>query len=740
MRNSFLAGAALAALAFNPASAADALDEIIILNDRLDQADLAGSGILIGPESLQEHQYADIDRILRAAPGVYIQEEDGFGLRPNIGLRGTGLDRASKITLMEDGILVAPAPYAAPSAYYFPRAARMNAIEIVKGPAAIKYGPRTQGGSINLLTTPVPETASAQALLQYGEHDTARAHLWAGGPIASGDKFKLSGLIEGLHDESGGFKKLDGGGDTGYRFDDIVAKAVLETRLGELSFKIQNSDEISDETYLGLTEADFLSSPNRRYAASELDEMDTEHNLVSLGWSREFGAAWSVALIGYRTDFQRDWFKLDRVDADGSAANGGKSGASISSILADPAQYEAELAILRGGEGFSSADGALLIKHNNRDYYAQGLQGVINWTGTVGGLNNELELGFRAHEDEMDRFQWWERARIDGFDLTVTGEDTPGTESNRIDSAEALAFYIQDRIDFGRLAVTPGVRYEHIELNRIDYGGGDPDRAGVPAKDVSNTVEAFVPGVSAIFDVSPEWKLFAGVHRGFAPPAPGQTNVDEEKAWNWETGARWAGGASRAEAVFFYNDYENLLGSCTASTGGGCDIGQQFEGGEAIVKGLEFLGETDLAVRFDTAFRLPLRISYTWTEAEFDSSFASEYDPWGDVLAGDSLPYIPEHQAQISLGLETGRWGGNVNFSLIGERRAQAGQGGIPSDQFLDAHTLTDIAAWFALTERVQLRGSVRNLFDEEYIAARRPSGLRPGAPQTWLVGLNARF
>lgn len=116
----------------------------------------SGSATLIDELELEKFDYDDIHRILAKVPGVNIRQEDGYGLRPNIGFRGVTPERSQKINILEDGVLIGPAPYSAPAAYYFPSVNRMTSVEVFKGPAAIKYGPNTVAGTLNLTTRSVP--------------------------------------------------------------------------------------------------------------------------------------------------------------------------------------------------------------------------------------------------------------------------------------------------------------------------------------------------------------------------------------------------------------------------------------------------------------------------------------------------------------------------------------------------------------------------------------------------------
>lgn len=158
IKKSLLAAAVIIALP--QAQAADDKQDIehisiISHHDKLRKE--AGSATLLSEAQLAEYEYDDIHRILSNVPGVNIREEDGYGLRPNIGFRGVTPERSKKITIMEDGVLIGPSPYSAPAAYYFPVPTRMTAVEVFKGPAAIKHGPQTVAGALNLVTRQVPE-------------------------------------------------------------------------------------------------------------------------------------------------------------------------------------------------------------------------------------------------------------------------------------------------------------------------------------------------------------------------------------------------------------------------------------------------------------------------------------------------------------------------------------------------------------------------------------------------------
>lgn len=697
---------------------------------------LAGSGQYVSDKDMTKSGSTDITRMLRSVPGVNIQEEDGFGLRPNIGLRGGRIDRSADLTLMEDGVLIAPAPYAAPAAYYFPKTQRMDGIEVRKGSSTVKYGPRTTNGAINLLTRPVPQVASGEVSISGGSYEGIRSSARGGQTVHTKDG-SFGAAVEYHHESSRGFKDPDYTGvDTGFNVSDYQLKLDYATPdsydlYQEIGVKFGYTDQDSNETYLGLTNADFSANPYRRYAASAVDNMDAYHHQAQITHYMEPMPGLDVTTTVYRTDFNRNWYKLNDVRAG--------TNQSIATVLNDPTTFAAHLAVLRGG---NSAANGLTVRANNRDYFAHGVQSAAKYQFNAYGTQNQLEVGLRYHEDEMDRYQHDDTYQMIGGRMVLTARGAPGSQSNRVQTGKAWAGYVTNRTDFGQLAVSPGVRYEYIDLETDNYGGADPTRTGANLQQFGSTITAIVPGVGVEYDLNENVQFIAGVHKGFAPPEPptnanNAANAREEESINYEAGARFKRGSVHAEVIGFYTDYENLLGADTFSGGGG-GAGDQFNGGEVDVMGLEAGIGADAADLFEPLpVKLPVNLTYTLTDTEFKNSFNSSFSEWGNVRSGDELPYVPKHQISLTAGVEGEKWLFSANAKYTDQMRTVAGSGALVEGiNSTDSHVTVDIYGEYQLHENVIPYISATNILDEEYIAAARPAGLRPGAPAMVYAGV----
>ncbi|ABZ75341.1 TonB-dependent receptor [Shewanella halifaxensis HAW-EB4] len=695
------------------------MEQISIFGKQNPLNTVPGSAYKINQAELDTFKYTDIMRTLASIPGVYIQEEDGYGLRPNIGMRGTGQNRSEKISIMEDGVLAAPAPYASPAAYYFPTPGRMQSIEILKGSSTVKYGPRTTGGVINMLSRQIPEEELAGKLdVAAGQDGFGKLHAYAGG---QGER--VGAVVDFYRYQADGFKHINGvGGDTGFEKNDALAKVSIRSAddakyAQVLEFKLKYSDEVSNETYMGLTDSDFETTPYARYSASQKDVMNTEHKQLQINHIIDFSNNLTLGTTAYYNDFARNWYKADQVD--GLKLN--KGGIEAASAF---------------DKNPSTAPMDVRVKANNRSYISQGIQTELNWYLD----SHDLAFGARYHEDEMDRFQWADHYNLDSNQvMTLTESGIPGSDSNRVDSAKALALYVQDKIQLGDFNITAGVRYEDVKTNRTDWGKENPGRDGQPSKDIDNSFSATLPSLSATYQINSEFLVLAGVQKGFAPASPGNSDKKEEQSWNYEAGARYNAGELSSEAIFFYSDYSNMHGECTASIG--CDddnIGNQYNGGEVDVKGLEFSLDYSFNTQNDISF--PVKLAYTYTDAEFANSFKSDFDPWGDVTKGDKLPYIAENMLFASAGVKVDSWELTVAARYSDDIRTKAGQGEIAQEDLIKAKTIVDLSARYFISESQELYLTAENLFDEKYVTSKVHGSNFVGKPLTVSVGYTYTF
>ncbi len=674
-----------------------------------------GSTHLIDRAELQRLQTAteDIHRMLRQVPGLNIQEEDGYGLRPNIGMRGTGTDRSAKITMMEDGILIAPAPYSAPAAYYAPTPGRMEAIEVRKGSSQIKSGPITTGGVLNYISTSIPTDFRVRATMTGGVDNTRRI-------VASlGDTYANAGwLVETFQFRTDGFKRLDGGGSTGVDVADYLAKFKVNTTpsatlFQELEVKLGRTTQTGQETYLGLTDADFASSPWRRYAGSQADEFTSTHEQYQI---RHFLArpTWDVTTVAYRNNFSRAWYKLENV-----------MGASLSSVLANPSAFPLQMDALTG---VGSAPNALVVRNNNRGYFGTGIQSTVGARFETGRVRHAVEMGLRYHEDEEDRFQQDDAYQMVGGRMVRTRAGAPGSQTNQVVGAKALAGFVTHTLAAGRWTITPGLRVELIDLRRTDYARTDPARSA-PTGIVDTPVNVLIPGAGVAYRLRPSVTVFGGVYKGFAPPGPGAAGQTKaEESVNYEAGLRVQRSALQAEVVTFFSDYSNLLGRDMLSTGG-TGTGELYNGGDARVLGIEA-----------SARWRPFHIAYTFTDAQFQNTFQSQYGPWGNVAKGDELPYAPTHQLYAAMDVEGRLWRARIDATAISRMRTVAGAGPLVDLRSTDATFTVGASADYTLTPSARLFASVQNLTNRVYVVSRHPAGVRPGAPRLLMLGLSVEL
>jgi Fe(3+) dicitrate transport protein len=426
--------------------------------------------------------------------------------------------------------------------------------------------------------------------------------------------------------------------------------------------------------------------------------------------------------------------------------NDGTSNVALGRALADPAQAQA-LAVLRG-----EAAGTLRYRNNNREYGLRGVETVLRQRFETGPLQHTVNTGLRLHEDYIKRFQNDVTYNQDASGR-VTGAtfNAPGSQDNRRAETRALAFHIEDAIRAGALTVTPGVRVEQLDWNGQNFGSSTTQFEGD---------DRFVAGgLGLTYDVAPGLGLFGGLHQGFSPPSPqggsdGSEEAEESLSLELGVRTRLPNGLAQ-ELVLFGTRFDNLLVQSNAGASGS-GTGNDESVGEVETYGIEYALRYDGGQWVGSGYRLPIQLALTYTSAEIANDVTGTGTGGGNVESifsggrkGAKLPYIPEYQATLGIGLEKNQWALAANLQYVdsvfatalntddevilsntsGTLVPDARGGRVPSFVTLD------ISGSLRMNERVKLFGNVFNLLDREYMVSRLPEGPRPGAPLTVLVG-----
>lgn len=664
----------------------DDLPTVTIVGTREDAQLIPGAVDVITLEELDLQRPFTANEALRRAPGVNVRDEEGFGLRPNIGIRGLNPTRSTKITLLEDGLPLAYAPYGDNASYFHPPIERYRGIEVLRGTNALAYGPQTIGGVINYLTPDAPEDFSGFLQFGGGSRDYFNGHARVGGEGFLADYVRKQG--QGARDNLD--HAID---DLNFKYTTTLSKA------HSLKLRLNLYQEDSTVTYSGLTAAE-LERLGARYNPFENDGFDIVRQGASLSHRWSPSAALKLDTSVYYGAFDRDWWRQSSSTTDGQCGS------------AFTARRLAGLAV--DVAACASAQGRL------RRYEFHGIESRLHHDNAFG----QLTVGAKRHVEEQVRRQ--------------INSDGPQTRNGRLvehnlRDTDAVALFVTQRFDFGRFTVTPILRHERIDAERADRLTG-----------LSGTtrVTETLPGIGVTWRIDGALTAFAGVHEGFSPPrvedliAGGgtATEVDAESSTNFEMGLRGEPlDGVRFQLAYFRNDFDNLI-AVGSIAGGGTPLSQ----GEALFAGLEASSSIDLP---SGVFG---NVALTWLDrAEQSTAFRNVANGAAVGVAGNRQPYSPEYTATVALGFARGPVSVQVDIQHLSEQFADFantvagsadGQRGV-----IDAHTIVGATLNYRHDDLWQGFLTVKNLTDRVYIVD-RTRGIQLGMPRLVQAGVRVNF
>jgi len=587
----------------------------------------SGSIQTISKAQLEQARVFNFAEALRKVSGVSIRNEEGFGLRPNISIRGSDPTRSRKVLLLEDGVPLSYAPYGDNSSYYHPPIERFESVEVLKGSGQIAYGPVTVAGVVNYLTPNPPSETEYSLKLTSGNRD------YFNGTAGFGTTIGNTGIALNFTRKQG-----EGSRDNiRAGVNDFSAKVIQQINPNNtLVLKYSHFDESSRVTYSGLTEAEFAADPRQNPFRN--DDLEFFREGFSAAHTAVLGSSSTLTSTFYTSYFSRDWWRQSS-----------NSSQRPNRLGSDPD--------CTGLQDLNTACGNV---GSPRDFRTFGFEPRFNTVFDFGSIRNSLDVGFRAHYETQNR------RRYNGNTPFSREEGSEITELN-LRNALAYSVFAQNRFIFDKFSITPGVRVERVAYERSNLLNGQSGQT---------SLTQVIPGIGFAYNPTDTVTVFAGVHRGFAPPSTsdiltnsgGVIELDSELSWNYEVGVRSRPTRFMSiDAAYFRNDYENQIIPQSVAGGTGST---RTNAGATLQDGFEFNGRINSSSIFKTDYNFYFQTAYTYVrDAEFRSLRFSGVSGSTDVLVtGNRLPYVPKHLATSSVGFEYRGIHGFIENNFVGRQ------------------------------------------------------------------------
>ncbi len=674
---------------------------------------LPGSVKFISQQEIQRLLPLNGNEVFRRIPGVHVTDEEGMGMRLNLGIRGLDPDRSRAVLVMEDGIPVSINPYGENELYYTPVIDRMEGVEVLKGSGQILYGPQTIGGIVNYLTAEPSLKPSIRFRFMGGQG------LFMMGFLNFSTTFKNVGVsVSYLR------KQAEEVGPTWFRINDITSKFVIRlSEKSKLTAKLAYYDEYSNSTYVGLTQTMYDAGGQDFVQLSPDDRLYVQRILTSLQHEYMFNKNYKLTTTAFGYITTRNW---QRQDFSLSKPSGG-----YDRIWGDT----------------TSPNGALYMlntnAHRDRCFLVAGIENRFSMNHSFGkNISNKLEAGVRMIFEKADE-ELLRGTKPDALSGNM--------QNDEIRRGYGLAVYAQDKFYINpNFHITAGVRGEFYWFERHIIRQNFVDTSLFN----NSFVAQIIPGIGLSYTIKNMVNVFGGIHRGFAPPRIKDAisnsgvvyNLDAEQSWNFELGTRISVNKYfTAELTGFYMDFSNQVIPVSQSSGGS---GSGFvNGGATRHAGLEAGFTFNLAplVKLDK-YTIMLDAAITYLDARFNSDRFIVGGGDTTNIRENVLPYAPKitltsaltFEAPFGLGLRfTGTYIGKQFTDLLNTiiPTADGRVGELPGYFLMDGSLYWKVPNIFTT-----FRFSVKNMTNERYIASRRPQGIKVGLPVFITGGLEFAF
>lgn len=661
---------------------------------------IPGSGEMIAHTIITGTHPVGFNEVLRKIPGINVRDEEGLGIRPNIGIRGLFPTRSNKVLLLEDGVPFTQAPYGDPAAYYHPPINRFDRIEVLKGSGQILFGPQTIGGVINYLTPQPPTKTAASAKVMMGNRDYLFSHVDVGstwGPV---------GFFADYTRKQGSLAREN----TSTAINDLSTKLVwkLDGR-SKISLKGNFYQETSNLTYAGITKVEFEENPFRNQFKDDwfyINRYGT--HFIYDRYLDDNGAAFALNVYAY--NFERNWWRQGNNGGTNSTNPGNTPG--VRTVL-NPTRNDGR----------------------NRQYTVWGVEPRFRMNHRLFGVLHETDFGIRAHFEVQDRKQ------IEGDSPTARAGIL---REDNLRETKAYAAFLQDRVFIGnRWTLSGGIRIENIHhqrSNRLNNAFG------------SYSLTEIIPGVGLTFIPASDVTFYGGIHRGFAPPRVedvisntdgSSIELNAEKSWNIEFGVRTKPFSGvEIHATAFQMDFENQIIPSSLAGGSATTL---TNAGRTFHRGLELRSTATTPLPAMEHHEFMVDVAYTYLpDAQFRGDRFSTIDPARRVT-GNRLTYAPEHLVTTSVGLsQTEQYSIRLEAVFVGEQFGDDLNTVVitPSGRLgrLPSHTVWNISGNYTIQAlNLTMVASVKNLFDKVYVVD-LSRGMLPGSPRLIQYGLEWRF